>query len=59
MVFEGLDTHATVTLNGKLILQANNMHRTWVVDVKKHLLSKINTIYVKFDSAAEHDIAAA
>jgi len=33
--FEGLDTYASVWLNGKLILEADNMFRTWEVDVKK------------------------
>ena len=34
MVFEGLDTYADVYLNGTKILEANNMFRTWKVDVK-------------------------
>ncbi len=29
LAFEGLDTFATVTLNGQPLLQANNSHRTW------------------------------
>jgi beta-galactosidase/beta-glucuronidase len=37
LVFEGLDTHASVKLNDKEILSADNMFRTWVVDVKEHL----------------------
>ena len=32
--FEGLDTYADVYLNEKLILQANNMFRTWEVNIK-------------------------
>ncbi|MEN9907249.1 MAG: hypothetical protein RLZZ540_390 [Bacteroidota bacterium] len=32
--FEGLDTYADVYLNDKLILQANNMFRTWEINVK-------------------------
>ena len=60
MVFEGLDTHANVTLNNKLILQANNMHRTWVVDVKDVLSSKdLNNITIHFASAPLHDLSAA
>lgn len=38
LVFEGLDTYADVWLNDTLILQANNMFRSWTVDVKKLLL---------------------
>ncbi|MCS4280304.1 beta-mannosidase [Stenotrophomonas rhizophila] len=29
LAFEGLDTFATVTLNGQSLLQADNSHRTW------------------------------
>eukprot|EP00347_Sterkiella_histriomuscorum_P013880 403363013 len=60
MVFEGLDTHATVNLNGQDILKANNMHRTWVIDVK-NVLSKdaINNITIHFNSAPLHDLQAA
>ena len=29
LAFEGLDTFATVTLNGQPLLQADNSHRTW------------------------------
>lgn len=32
--FAGLDTYADVYLNDKLILQANNMFRTWEINVK-------------------------
>jgi beta-mannosidase len=33
----GLDTVADVTINGQLVLSANNMFRTWTVDVKSAL----------------------
>jgi len=39
MHFYGLDTYADVYLNDKIILEANNMHREWEVDVK-HLLKE-------------------
>src|SRR5438128_12349576 len=32
MVFEGLDTYASVFLNDELLLNADNMFRTWRVD---------------------------
>ena len=35
--FEGLDTYTEVFLNNKKILDANNMFRTWKVDVKNNL----------------------
>ncbi len=34
LVFNGLDTYASVFLNGNLILKVDNMFRRWVVDVK-------------------------
>jgi hypothetical protein len=33
LVAEGLDTVATVTINGVLVLSADDMFRTWRVDV--------------------------
>ena len=34
--FQGLDTYADVYLNGKRILQADNFHRGWEVEVKSY-----------------------
>ena len=34
LVFHGLDTYAEVCLNGRPILSATNMFRTWVADIK-------------------------
>ena len=60
LVFEGLDTHANVTLNGQLIASTNNMHRTWIVDVKDILkASDLNNLTVYFKSSCQHDIEAA
>lgn len=50
LVFEGLDTYATVYLNDTLILQADNMFRTWEVDIVKLLKEKENTVLVRFSS---------
>ena len=50
LVFEGLDTLAQVSLNGVNVLDANNMHRTWRVDVKKHLHLGENRLAVLFFS---------
>ena len=44
LVFNGLDTYADVYLNGKSILNSNNMHRTWRVDVKGQLNDGPNKI---------------
>ncbi|MCU7548795.1 hypothetical protein OCK74_06680 [Chitinophagaceae bacterium LB-8] len=55
LVFEGLDTYADVYLNDRLILQANNMFRTWVVDVKQFVRNEKNRLLVHFYSA-EHKV---
>ncbi|MBN1966526.1 MAG: glycoside hydrolase family 2 protein, partial [Anaerolineae bacterium] len=48
---EGLDTLATITLNGTEIGRADNMFRTWEFDVKPYLVPGENHIQVRFDSA--------
>jgi len=50
LVFEGLDTEATVWLNDQKILTANNMFRTWRIPVKAHLKSGLNKLRVQFES---------
>jgi beta-mannosidase len=50
LVFEGLDTYASVFLNGQKILSADNMFRKWVVDVKPWLKPGVNTLMVFFRS---------
>ena len=47
---DGLDTLATVTVNGTVVGTAKNMHRTYEFDVKGVLQAGENTISVKFDS---------
>jgi len=51
LVFDGLDTYADVYLNGKLILQADNMFRGWTVEVKPFLKKKKNELLIKFYAA--------
>ena len=51
--FEGLDTYAEVFLNGNKILDANNMFRTWRVDVKKDLRIGKNELRIVFASAVK------
>ncbi len=48
--FGALDTYAKVYLNGKLILIADNAHRSWEVDVKQHLQRKENVLEIVFES---------
>ena len=50
LVFEGLDTYADVFLNGQEILRADNMFRTWVVNVKKHVKQGSNELKIRFRS---------
>jgi beta-mannosidase len=53
LVFEGLDTFATVTLNGENILKSNNMFLPARIDIK-HLLKRAgeeNVLEIMFESA--------
>lgn len=49
--FEGLDTYADVLLNGKNILSANNMFRTWTIPVKSHIIPGNNQLKIVFKPA--------
>ena len=46
--FKGLDTYAEVFLNGKSILLADNMFRSWQVDCKRFLKNTSNELRIKF-----------
>ncbi|WP_455947766.1 beta-mannosidase [Lelliottia jeotgali] len=46
LAFEGLDTFATVTLNGQPLLQANNSHRTWRARVDGKLRPRGNDLRI-------------
>ncbi|KJR86095.1 beta-mannosidase [Sporothrix schenckii 1099-18] len=52
LVFEGLDTFATVTLNGTVILSSDNMFLPQRVSVKDviHKGGKTNTVHILFES---------
>ncbi|MCL4507406.1 MAG: glycoside hydrolase family 2 protein [Chloroflexi bacterium] len=47
---EGLDTFATIRINGNEVARTDNMFRTWEFDVKALLKRGQNTIEVQFDS---------
>lgn len=47
---EGLDTLATITINGRQVGKTDNMFRTWEFDVKPVLTLGKNEIQVQFDS---------
>ena len=52
LVFEGLDTFATVTLNGKEVLKADNMFLSYRVNVSEHVkFDGDNLLEITFDSA--------
>ncbi|MFF2093922.1 glycoside hydrolase family 2 protein [Paenibacillus sp. NPDC058174] len=48
---EGLDTLCEVFINGSSVLKADNMHRTYEVDVKNVLVAGDNTIHILIQSA--------
>ncbi|GAB6856012.1 glycoside hydrolase family 2 protein [Microbacterium xylanilyticum] len=50
LVFDGLDTVATVTLNGRVVLEAANQHRSYRVDVRDLLIEGDNVLEVAFRS---------
>jgi beta-mannosidase len=50
LIFEGLDTYADVYLNGKKVLEANNMFRTWRVTAGHLLKKKGNELRIVFTS---------
>lgn len=56
IVFKGLDTYADVYLNHQRILNANNMHRTWVCDVKGILQEGENLLEVYLNSPIKVDL---
>ena len=51
---EGLDTLATVRINGHLAGRADNMFRTWEFDVRRLLRAGANSIEVRFASAVRY-----
>ena len=55
---EGLDTVAAVEINGDLVLEADNMHRTWVVDIKDVVKAGENEIVITFTSPNRYVKAA-
>ena len=50
--FDGLDTYADVYLNEKKILHADNMFRTYRIDIRSWVLTKKNQLRIVFASAA-------
>jgi beta-mannosidase len=61
LTFEGLDTYAEISLNGKLLANTDNMFLRYDYDVRKHLKVGKNELIVKFQSPINkmHDFVAA
>jgi beta-mannosidase len=53
LVLSGLDTYAELFVNGVSVLFADNMFRSWRVDVKAHLKAGDNLLVVRFRSPIE------
>jgi beta-mannosidase len=56
--FDGLDTYADVWLNGQLVLQADNMFRSWKIEVKDKLKTGSNELKIYFHSPINKVMAA-
>ena len=52
--FDGLDTYATILLNGETILNTDNAFRNYTVPVKD-LLTAENTIEIQFEPTSTHE----
>ena len=50
LTFEGLDTAAEVSLNGRVILKSDNMHRTYRVDISDKAIEGENKLEITFFS---------
>ena len=56
LVFKGLDTYAEVRLNDSLIINADNMFRTWRAGCSGILKKHNNTIHILFRSPVKENI---
>jgi beta-mannosidase len=54
LCFEGLDTLATITLNGAALGSTENMHRTYRFEIASSLVEGDNELAVTFLSATRH-----
>ena len=59
LVCHGLDTFATVTLNGVRLGATNNMFRTWVFDVRHQIKAGPNVLQIRFDPLPDDKEVAA
>ncbi|MBQ8823278.1 MAG: glycoside hydrolase family 2 protein [Lachnospiraceae bacterium] len=54
LCFDGVDTLADIFLNGELIGQTYNMHRTWEIDIRELARVGENTLTVQFRSPIKY-----
>jgi len=54
LVCEGLDTLATLELNGNLLAETDDMHRTYRIDVRNRLVAGENRLRIRFASALRY-----
>lgn len=54
LVFEGLDTLASVSLNGTRIGETANMHRTYRFSAASHLVEGRNELAIRFESPVRY-----
>lgn len=52
---DGLDTYAKLFWNGSLILEADNMFRSWRIDLSGLRKRERNTLEIHFESPVEHN----
>ncbi len=58
LIFEGLDTYAKIYLNGELLLQADNMFRTWNIDVTEQVREGENELLILLESPTRKGLDA-
>lgn len=56
LTFAGLDTFASVYVNGKLVLESENMFLEHRVDVSQRLVAEENVLEIVFDSARKRGL---
>jgi beta-mannosidase len=54
LVCEGLDTLATIHINGRILADTDNMHRTYTLDVKPYIQLGTNEIIIHFHNTLDY-----
>jgi beta-mannosidase len=54
LVCEGLDTLATIHINGHILAETDNMHRTYTLDVKPYIQLGTNEIIIHFHNTLDY-----